>query len=397
MQTITKTEQTNEQLTVFIGQRIDSSNAQVFEQELNELRETTGATMLQLDASELEYVSSAGLRVLLKLRNLQGSLSILNVNINVYEVLDVSGFTSILNVQKALREISVEGCEIIGKGFHGTVYRLNPDTIVKLYEEGEDIAEVQREQDYSRKAFVYGVPTAIPFDVVRCGRKIGLVYEMINADTLANYVMAHQDQLESCAERHALLMQKLHSIAPTESNFSETKELYHGWTEAMSDSFTQEERDAIHRLLDQVPDKHVLIHADPHTKNIMIQDGELVLIDMADISLGHPVFDFAGIYGPLVYSAVMDTESPLRYTGIPYDLSTKYWDYFLSYYFPGSSEEELKQKNRIIYGFASLRSALLPAKSGAMTPEQKQIRIQDARVNFFPHVQEYAQLMDVLK
>lgn len=79
----------------------------------------TGNTDAAEIAKKLEYISSAGLRVLLKLTKSVGEVSIVNVSPEVYEIFDVTGFTSILNVKKALREISVDGCEVIGAGGAG--------------------------------------------------------------------------------------------------------------------------------------------------------------------------------------------------------------------------------------------------------------------------------------
>lgn len=54
----------------------------------------------EIDASELSYISSAGLRVFLKLRKAVGELTVFNVNSEVYDIFDVTGFTDILNVKK---------------------------------------------------------------------------------------------------------------------------------------------------------------------------------------------------------------------------------------------------------------------------------------------------------
>lgn len=88
---------------------------------------------LKLDAKNLEYISSAGLRVLLKLRKEQPDLEISHVSNDVYAIFEVTGFTDLLTIKRQLREISVEGCKILGKGGSGTVYRLSEDTIVKVF------------------------------------------------------------------------------------------------------------------------------------------------------------------------------------------------------------------------------------------------------------------------
>lgn len=57
------------------------------------------------------------------------------------------------------------------------------------------------------------------------------------------------------------------------------------------------ENDILMKILDSIPDGSVMIHGDYHTNNVMVQsDGELVLIDMADISRGNSLFDIAGSY-----------------------------------------------------------------------------------------------------
>lgn len=45
----------------------------------------------------------------------------------------MTGFTEMLPVEKAFREISVDGCEVIGQGANGAVYRINPEIIIKVY------------------------------------------------------------------------------------------------------------------------------------------------------------------------------------------------------------------------------------------------------------------------
>ena len=69
----------------------------------------------------LTYISSAGLRFLMKFCKSTGKkLSVINVSKEIFEIFDTTGFTNILDVQKKLREISVEGCELFGPGGHGS-------------------------------------------------------------------------------------------------------------------------------------------------------------------------------------------------------------------------------------------------------------------------------------
>ena len=128
--------------------KIDSNNAAEFEKEL------MAALPTELDASQLEYISSAGLRVLLKLTKAVGDVTVNNVSSEVYEIFDVTGFTEILNVKKAFREIDLTGKEILGKGGNGTVYRLDAETIVKVYRSDLPMEEIEHERAYAKAAFL---------------------------------------------------------------------------------------------------------------------------------------------------------------------------------------------------------------------------------------------------
>ena len=91
-------------MTLFLESRIDSGNAADIESELFSAVNSKGSTIssIVIDASALEYISSAGLHVLMKLRkSLNGILPVINVPVDIYELFDNIGFTEILDVKKA--------------------------------------------------------------------------------------------------------------------------------------------------------------------------------------------------------------------------------------------------------------------------------------------------------
>ena len=161
-------------LTIRLAGKVDTTNAAAVEKEIFAMVSQHKPEKIVLDAQELSYISSVGLRAVLRLKKAVDATSIINTSLDVYDIFEMTGFTNILEVKKAFREISVEGCEIIGKGGHGTVYRLNGDTIVKIFGEKEPFDEIEREISYSKKAFVFGIPTAISYDIVKCGSCYGV-------------------------------------------------------------------------------------------------------------------------------------------------------------------------------------------------------------------------------
>lgn len=97
--TITKTK-SDDSLTIVLEGRLDTTTAPELESVIKS--ELDGVTSLVIDMKELQYISSAGLRVLLsaqKIMNKQGSMEIDNANDEIKEVFDVTGFMDILTVR----------------------------------------------------------------------------------------------------------------------------------------------------------------------------------------------------------------------------------------------------------------------------------------------------------
>lgn len=94
------TNQENGKLQIALEGRLDTNTAPQLETELK--RSVSGITELEFDFTGLEYISSAGLRVLLaaqKVMNKQGSMVLRNVNSMVMEVFEITGFVDILTIE----------------------------------------------------------------------------------------------------------------------------------------------------------------------------------------------------------------------------------------------------------------------------------------------------------
>lgn len=94
-----KQKKENKKLTVFVSGRIDTVTAPQLSDYMK--TELAGVEELILDLQEVEYVSSAGLRVILfaqKMMNSQGSMKVANVNNDIMETFELTGFTDILTI-----------------------------------------------------------------------------------------------------------------------------------------------------------------------------------------------------------------------------------------------------------------------------------------------------------
>ena len=172
--------------------RIDTNNAAEVEKMITSSIESHPGEEVAVDASKLEYISSAGLRVLMKVRKeTDKPVAITEVSPEVFEIFETTGFTDLLDVSKRLREISVDGCEKLGEGGNGAVYRIDDDKIVKVYKSTVSQAEVDKERSFAKTAFINGVPSVIAYDTVKVGDSLGVVFEMLRSDTLGHAIVAN--------------------------------------------------------------------------------------------------------------------------------------------------------------------------------------------------------------
>ena len=340
-----------EELVIFLKGHIDSANAPEVEQEVVSASGEGGWTSITIDADELEYISSAGLRIILRLRKECPTLKIVNVHSDVYEIFDMTGFTEMVDISKAYRRISVEGCEVIGQGANGKVYRIDPDTIVKVYLNPDSLPEIQRERELARAAFVLGVPTAIPYDVVRVGEGYGSVFELLNATSFAKLLINGEKTLDEVATMSIDLLKLIHGTVIKPGTMPDMKAVAVDWAEFLNDYLPADQAEKLVSLVKAVPEDDHMMHGDYHIKNVMLQNGESLLIDMDTLCHGHPIFELASMYNAYRGFSETDHDNVKEFLGIDWDTSSAFWKKSLELYLDTTDENritEVEDKARII-------------------------------------------------
>ncbi len=254
--------------------------------------------------------------------------------------------------EKAMREISIDGCEIIGKGGNGAVYRLDDETIVKVYFSVRASKEkIDRNREITKTAFVHGIPTMIAFDMVKVGNDFGVVYEMINAKSLGQEIVEHPDRIDDLAQMIADTLKKLHSTEFEEGTLPSSKERFRNEVRLTAEAgfYKPQEVERLNRLIDEIPDRNTFIHQDFHPGNLMLQNDEIVLIDVDDSGLGHPIFDLAAMY--LVYVSAAKSQWKTTQMGLTKKQFERIWDVILKRYFGTTSPSEIAEIDRIIGGY----------------------------------------------
>ncbi len=357
-------------LYIAIEGRVDASNAAEAENNIFNIKNDNPGKHTVLDADRLEYISSAGLRVILRLRKEEPGLAIINVAPDVYEVFDMTGFTDMVTVEKAYQRMSVEGCEFIAKGANGAVYRYDDETIVKTYFAKDALPEIKQERENARKAFVLGINTAIPYGIVRVGDGYGTVTELLNAVSVTKLIRKNPDDLAEAAKYYIDMLKSIHAIHVEDGEVPDMKETALDWADFVAAHIPEEQGQKLRALIEAVPKQNTLMHGDYHTNNIMVQNGEPLLIDMDTLCMGHPIFEIGSMFNAFVGYAELDHQNMMDFFGYSYETAGRFWNMALKMYL-GTDDEAVCQnvaEKAMVIGYTRMLRRAIRRPNDADSP-----------------------------
>ena len=343
-----KTTLDNNVLTVYLGGEINSYNADNIEREIQETISKQSFEKLVLDFSSVSYISSAGLRIILKLKQQYNNFSVVETSLEVYDIFNMTGFTNIMDIKKGLKRVYLSGAEVIGDGYYSTVYRVDKDTIIKVFNRVSDPEQIERELKLAKEAFILGIPTAISFDIVKVDDdKLGVRFEMLDCESLKNMVIKYPERMNEFLEKYAALLKKMNTTECFNPAIPDMKAHYLRKLEKIKQFLPEEVNQKLLKMFNAIPDRKTLIHGDCHFKNIMVQKDELLLIDMDTLSVGHPIFEWAALYAPYVAFNEDEPGNSVRFFGIKDEDALALYNALLKRYF-GKDDQEIRDKIKIV-------------------------------------------------
>ena len=332
----------NGDITIMFDGRLDTSlTTQVQEELFARLGDKPEVKEMTWDCRGMTYISSSGLRLMLQLKKQYPFFKLTNVCPEVYNVFEMTGFTKMMTIERGLRQMSVDGCEEIGRGGVGVVYQVSDDTIIKVFRDGTEMSDITNEIAMAKEAFVLGMPTAISFDMVEVGGRYGLVYELLKARTLSRCIKENPEKIDEYAMLYAKLFLQLHNIEVMPSgNIPNAHEKDEDSINHIRRYFDDESVERLLKIHRAIPQGNRLLHCDLQTKNAMVQEGELMLIDMGEVGYGHPLIDLAHAYSAMV-GLVGDYEAII---GIPQAVGEQVWNKMIRHYFEGLDDETFRHR-----------------------------------------------------
>ncbi|MBQ5581992.1 MAG: phosphotransferase, partial [Bacteroidales bacterium] len=245
---------------------------------------------------------------------------------------------------------------------------------------------LDKELAKAKEAFLLGIPTAISFDLVDCGDgKRGVVYETIKSRTLGETIQSCPERMEELTDRYIEQLNILHAVHTDNPVFGSAKDNYKKQVESASKYLSEEEGKMLQQILEVLPEGDRLVHCDAHPKNIMIQNGDMLWIDMEGMAVGHPIYDLISISA--VLNGVRTDEITMGICGMDIATVLKFKECFIKKYFKTEDAAMIQKYSSLIDVLRLIRAIFAIGFTSKNTAEFRPGIIEMARKVFFPNIQ----------
>jgi len=284
-------------------------------------------------------------------------------------------FVSEKTKYKKYKDVSVDGCEIIGRGSKSIVYKYNDELVIKVYNEKNTFMDIEKEVSLSRQAFIAGIPTAISFGIVSVGKCYGSMFELLKPQSISQKIALSSGSVSYYAELMANLAKTIHSTDALGITDDDHMEEVRAWVDGGVAIADEKLAARVNAFIESIPKVNTLIHGDLHTGNVLMLDSEPVLIDLDSLSVCHPIVELSGVYMSYIGFNEIDSNMIESFMGFSKDTAELFFKEFMKAYFDTEDEAVLQKETDRAALLCYIRLVRRIYKAGRnLSPEKLEIR-----------------------
>ena len=166
------------------------------------------------------------------------------------------------------------------------------------------------------------------------------------------------------------MLKSIHAINVDDGVVPDMKEIALGWADFVGAHIPHEQYNKLRQLIQEVPKQNTMMHGDYHTNNIMVQNGQPLLIDMDTLCMGHPIFELGSMFNAFVGYAELDHSNMMDFFGYSYETAGKFWNMSLQMYL-GTDDEQVCQsvaEKAMVIGYTRMLRRAIRRTNDADSP-----------------------------
>ncbi len=281
----------NHTLNLTLSGRLDSMTAPEVSHKLELVLDKFQDDSCVVDVEKLGYISSAGLRVLIDLKKRCANMRVINVSLDIYDIFAMTGFTKFITVERRIRKVRHPAPgQLISEDGDSKLYRSTNDLAVRVFNPGLPFEEIQKRFQLSKIATSYGIPTPIAFEIVSCDDNYGIIYEIVNGQTLSEIFDQRPNDMQEETKQLAELMHMVHQ------QVVEKKELPDFGSRMLEETenntqLSAEQKSDLKCLVSSLNATDTFIYGNLRLSKVLVCDGRLLFTDLTRCGRGNPLLD----------------------------------------------------------------------------------------------------------
>ena len=294
-----------------------------------------------------------------------------------------------------LRNVDVSQYELINQGGQGAIYRFDKDRVLKLYfAYGYDtVLQLESKEKILHEA---GIPVLLSDEIVRCGDKFGVIKKYVTGKSLGECLMSDPADFENLARIYTDNIKKIHRCKGKHACLKDAKRNYFDRLQVIAQAglISESEYSGFEKFLDRIPDTDNWLHGDPHARNFIPCNGDVLMVDLDVFGYGHHVFDLAQIYAYFV--AMQNSPNVLKYIGVDSVKGEQLWKFFADRYFDIDDEDTISTIETELNYFSSIfRLILLSHRKDIAQDSDVKKHVQYIREQVLPNLDSVERVFEV--
>ena len=178
------------------------------------------------------------------------------------------------------------------------------------------------------------------------------------------------EHLEQPVKYYIDMLKSIHGTEVEPGLVPDMKETALAWADFVAPHIPEAQGKKLRSLIEAVPQRNTLLHGDYHTNNIMVQNGEPLLIDMDTLCMGHPVFELGSMFNAFLGYSELDHQETMRFYGYTRETAAKFWDLALKAYLGTADEAVCKavEEKAMVIGYTRMLRRAIRRPHEAQSP-----------------------------
>ena len=176
------------------------------------------------------------------------------------------------------------------------LFRMDEGRLIKLYDPEIGLKDVIHDCCMTEFLLKRGASCVLSYDLTNIRGAYGLIYHLPDVRTLGQVISAEPERMEYWAEAFADFFCSIQDISMEEDSVEEAEEVFVSWVKKGMREFDPKLEKSMENIIHSIPKRNSLVLGNLHCGNVLVWHGNLFLLDIDQIYIGHPIYGISKMF-----------------------------------------------------------------------------------------------------